>query len=516
MQTVTPQFESIAKDTNVRPISYSGRVAWEKQFDDDVTFFTLDVSLLDGIDILAPSEDNPIQEFDYYEYTNVDDRMQSLEVSRELEFPFSVASAIADFTLENHDDYYTPNSGSPVSPYVLPSRPVRLLMGFNNELLQQMVGLTEGMPTIDETSKTVSFHAMDWFSKLFTLKVPNIISMQNARTDEVLAELFDAAGLLPTQYSLAKGRNVIKFLTIEAGLNLGNVIRQLMQAEMGQLFMDEQGVIRFLPRLEEVITADYTFNNENIVDIKTINVQNIINVVEINASVREVQQKQPIFTLADYANDDFVVPASSSKDIFVALDDPALTATEPTAGASTTDSYYIAVNNDTEAAVGLVTITSDFLFTDSYRMTVANANAFDIRLSELVVWGEPAKIVDTINYVRRDEDSITKYEERVLTINNDFIQSIDACDSFALMTLDSYAEYSGDVEITVRGTPALQLGDIIDVTKDTFTGEYRVTKIVNKIVSKEFGQVLNGRRYTPRSWFILDQSVLDGTDLLAP
>lgn len=515
MQATTASFQNIAKNTNLRPISYGGRVSWTKEFDDSITFFVLNTSVLDGVDLLAPSEDNPIQEFDYYEYVNVDDRLMGVEVSRELEFPFSVASAIADFRLENHDDYYTPNSGSSVSPYVLPSRPVRLFMGFNAEVLQQFVGMTDGMPIIDDVNKVVSFNAVDWFGKLFNLKTPQVIAMQNVTTDVILAALFDAAGLLPTQYDLPKGRNEIKFLTYEKGTTLGYIIRQLMQAEMGQLFMDEQGVIRFIPRLELDQTPDYDFDDDNIIDIKTINVQNIINVVEINAKIREVQQKQPIFTLSDTFSDDFVVPASSSKDIFVTLDDPAIAATTPAAGVNTSDSYYIATTLSGDA-VSLVTISSDFLFTDTYRMTVANANAFPVRISEFVLWGQPAKVVDTINYVRRDEDSIEKYEERVLIIDNDFLQSVDACDSFALTTLESYAEYSGDVEITVRGTPALQLGDIIDVTKETFTGNYRITKIVNKIVGSQFEQILNARRYVAKHWFQLDVSELNGTDQLAP
>lgn len=515
MQTTSPQFETIARDTNTRPLSYSGRIAWEKEFDPSITFFVLNQSVLDGTDILAPSDDNPIQEFDYYLYTNVDDRMQSLEVSRELDFPFSVASAIADFSLENHDDYYTPGSGSDVADFVIPSRPLRLLMGFNGENLQQFVGLTEGMPEINDDTKSVSFHAMDWFGKLFTLKTPQVLAMQNVRTDEVLEVLFEQAGLSPTQYTLAKGRNVIKFLTYDKNTNMGTIIRQLMQAEMGQLFMDEQGMIRFLPRLERDQTPDYTFDDENIIDIKTVNNQNIINVVEINAEVRAVQVKQPMFTVSDSFGDDYIVPAGESKDIFVNLSDPAISATEPTAGVISDDSFFVALDLSGGATSG-VTITDTFLFTNSYRITFHNANGYDVRINDITLWGEPARVVDEINYVRKDEDSIDKYEENVLSITNNFIQDVSSCDSFALTILDSYAEYSGDIQMTVRGTPALQMGDLIQVTKDTFTGDYRTTKMINKMVGAQFEQIVTARRYIPKSWFILDESVLNGTDVLAP
>src|SRR5690606_38037671 len=106
-----------------------------KQFDDDVTFFTLDQSQLNGIDILAPTGDNPIQAWDYYKYADFTERLVYVNIQRSLEFPYSVVSAIADFQLNNYDKYITPNSSSPISSYILPKRPVRLLQGFSNSVL---------------------------------------------------------------------------------------------------------------------------------------------------------------------------------------------------------------------------------------------------------------------------------------------------------------------------------------------------------------------------------------------
>lgn len=514
MQTVSTQFDQLSKG-EVRPISYGLGISFDKQFDEDVIFFKLDQSILDGPDILSPSDGNPLQEWDKYRYLNFADRSMGLEVSREIDFPFSVSAAVADFQLNNFDDLFTPNSGSSISPYVLPARPLRIFMGFNGSNLQQFVGLTEFMPTIDGSSRTVSFHAVDFLSKLFTLKIPNILAMQNVTTDEVLDALFQSAGLLPTQYSLAKGRNKIFFVHYEKGTTMGYIINNLMQAEMGQLWMDEAGVIRFTPRIYNTSAPVYVFDDSNIIDIKTTNSGRIINLVEINATIRQVQTSQPIFTAYDNADDGYVIAASSSKDIFSNLVDPVIEVTTPAAGVSTNSSYFIATDLDGNP-VGSVTVASEALFVDSYRVTFNNANAFPVRISELVIWGEPAKIVDTIKYVEKDQVSIDKYEEHSITLDNDFVQSIDACESIALSLLDSYSEFSGDIELTVKGSPALQIGDYIEVSKDTYTGDYRITKIINRIIDGKFEQILGARRFVDRTYFVLDQSVLNGTDVLAP
>lgn len=515
MQTTSDQFSNLAVN-EVRPISYDLTISFDKVFDDAITFFTLDTSILDGTDVLAPNDDNPLQYWDKYEYQDFADRAMSLETSAEIEFPYSVASAVADFTLNNYDDLFTPNSGSSIAPYVLPSRPLRMFMGFNGENLQQFVGLTEFLPTVDENSKSVDFHAVDFLSKVFEMKTANIIAMQDVYTSDVLDVLFQAAGLDPSQYSLANSSNKIEFVYFKKGENLGEVIRRLMQAELGLLWLDEQGIIQFKPRAENASDPVMSFDDSNIIEIKTANAGRIINVVEINATIREVEERQPIFSAIDTVDDGYIIPASSSGDIFANLDDPAISATAPTSGLSNIDSYFIATNAATGASVGSVTVTSDDLFVDSYKVTFNNANAFDVRISSMVIWGEPAKIVDEIRYVEKDQDSIDKYEERGIVIDNDFVQSVSACDSIALSILDSYAEYGGDIEMVVKGNPALQLGDYVAVDKDTFTGDYRVTSKTSRIINGRLDQIIGARKFSNVHFFVLDEDILDGTAQLAP
>ena len=514
MQITTPQFAALASG-QVRPISYAMRVAWERTFAPSTKFFTLDVSLLDGSDLLAPSQNNPLQEWDYYAYTNMTDRITSFEVSRMMSFPSSVSSATANFALENHDDALTPGSGSYLSDYILPSRPIRMLSGFKDENLPQFVGLTQGMPEVNETTKEVSFRAEDFLTKILSLKTPASIAMQNVTTDQVLDVLLQGAGLTPSQYDLPKGSNEIKFVFYEKNTDVGNIVDALMEAEMGHLYMDESGIIKFIPRVQNFNATAMTLNESSISEIAVSNANGIINVVEIKAKVREVQVKQPVFTVPEMGGDEWTIPASSSRVLWANLEDPAVSITRPTVGYVASDSHIVASNLSGDV-VGGVTVTSDFLFTNSYQFTVANANPFPVNIASGDIWGEPAKVVANIDFEKRDTTSVGKYEEQILRIENDFIQSEDACQSLSLMILDSFAEYAGDINMTVKGSAALQLNDIVDVTKDTFTGKYKVKGITNTILGGQFRQKLNVTRYIERTWFTLDVSLLDGPDQLAP
>lgn len=518
MQTVPSGFNALA-DGDVRPLSWGLFISFSKAYDDDITFFTLDQSILDGPDILAPTEDNPLQAWDFYEYIDYSDRVIYLSWERELDFPYSIVSAIADFQVNNYDKFFTPHSASPISADNIPKRPVRLLSGFANTLLPQFVGLTQGMPEVDEGSRIATFTALDFLTQIYDLPIRNTIAMSYVTTDVVLANIFEQFGLAPTQYDLATGRNVIPFLFFEKNqFTAGEVIRALMQAEMGMLWLDELGIIRFRPRLEQPETSSYLFNDENINSIATSGDDEIINKVTITTNVREVQEFQVVYS-KDASNTTLnVVPAMSSYVFQAELRDPCLTIEEPEFGEAVDVSWFTAETAGGVPVTSNVTVTLVELKTNTYEVTIANTNAFSININQMELWGQPAKeiSVEPVIYENLETDSVAKYEVKELQISNNFIQSIDQARSLALTILDEYAEYADIVEIEVKGNPALQLSDIVEIDYQHYSGEYRIIAIKNKLQDQKFTQILKLRGYNPRQWFTLDQSVLDGTDVLAP
>lgn len=520
MQIVSPTFTALAQG-DVRPISYGISVSFDKAYDDNTTFFILNQSALNGVDLLAPTGDNPIQAWDYYKYKDYTERVVYQTVSRELEFPFSVVSAIADFQLNNYDRYFTPNSASPISAYILPKRPLRLFHGFGNFLLPQFVGLTQGMPTVSRVDGTATFTAMDFLTWIYDMPIRDTILMVNVRTDEVLAEIFTQFGLSPSQYDLARARNTIPFLFFEEKQQTaGDVIRPLMEAEMGMLWLDEEGIIRFRPRLEQTISSSYSLNSDSIISLDTDGEDSIINHVIISTEVRELQEAQIVYSVtgssADSSN---TIPASTSSRPFkLLLDDPTINIVLPTYGENSSLSWITATTLDGELVASGVSVASVAQQTNSYTLFVTNSNAFPVVISSVTLWGEPAKVIGgkpTI-YDSKDTDSIAKYEEQPIKIENNFIQSVDQAQSLALTMLDEYSEYADIITMEIKGNPALQLSDVVSVNYHEYSGQYRIIKITNTLSDRKYTQILRCKMYLPRNWFVLNHSLLNGTDVLAP
>lgn len=518
MQIVPAGFNALA-DGDVRPLNWGLLISFSKDYDDDITFFTLNQSVLNGSDILAPSEDNPLQDWDFYEYLDYTDRVIFMSWERELDFPYSIVSAIADFQVNNYDKYFTPGSGSPIAADNLPKRPVRLLSGLANTSLPQFVGLTQGMPEVDELNRVATFTALDFLTQIYDLSIRNTIAMANVTTDVVLANIFEQFGLLPTQYDLAVGRNEIPFLFFERDqMTAGEVIRSLMQAEMGMLWLDEQGIIRFRPRLEQPSTPTYLFDDTNINTLSTSGDDEIINKVTITTDVREVQEFQPVYSKDISSTQLNVVPALSSYVFQAELTDPCLTIEEPEFGEAADVSWFTAVDAVGNPVTSNINVTNVELKTNTYEVTIANTNSFAVNIDQMELWGQPAKKigVEPVIYENLETVSVEKYEIKELQINNNFIQSITQARSLALTILDEYNEYNDIIELEVKGNPAIQLNDIVEVDYQHYSGEYRIIGMKNKLQDQKFTQILRLRKYTPRHWFTLDQSQLNGSDLLAP
>lgn len=518
MQAVSPRFNTIANG-DIRPNTWGNQISFTKAYDDDVTFFTYDVSAYNGPDVYAPINDNPLQAWDKYAYSAFGERVIDMSVTREFTFPYSIVSAIADFTLNNYDKYFTPHSTSPIEQYILPKRPVRLLQGFDGENLQQFVGLTQGMPEVDETSATASFTAMDFLTQIYEMPIRNTQAMRDVRTDEVLAEIFTQFGLAPSQYSLSKGRNVIKFLFFEKDqLTAGDVIRPLIQAEGGALWLGEDGIIRFRPRLELPTSPVYSFDDDSIVSATVTDEDQLINSVIINTDVREVQEWQIVYSKKTSDSSLNVIPAFSTYVYQADLQDPLLNATQPVFGENAGVSWFTAALPDGTPVLSGLSVVSTEMKTNTYEITIANNNGVSVNINQMSIWGQPAKkiSVEPIVYRNKDQDSVDKYEEHVLEISNNFIQSIDSARAFAYTILDEYSEYADVVEFEVKGNAALQLSDIIDVNYNHFTNLYRIIAIRNKLQGSKFTQILKCRRRSERVWFQYDISEYNGSDVYAP
>lgn len=516
MQITGDGFHTLAQ-RGIRPHIWGFWASFPKNYDDTIEFGEWDTSVWDGGDLWRPVEDNPLQQWDYWEYHNYSHRIVDMSWEREIDFPYSVTSAIANVTINNYDGYFTPNSGSPIDQYILPERPIRLYSGIKTkDILQQFVGVTQGMLELDAKTNNAKATAMDWLSAMYKMPLNKTVAMSDVTTDEVIAELLQQFGLTPSQYNLAQGRNRIPYVFFERGKNAGNAFRELMQAEGGNLWLDEQGIVRFEQRLLPVQDTVLRFNGSNIKDIKILDDSTIINSVRIRSVIRRVKEFQKVWDSVDdqginQFTEPLVVPANGTVFYEAQLTDPLVSVVTPTLGEKLDTSWFTALNGTTPVTSN-VSISLDELRTNTYVMMFDNDNSYPVTIDRLVFWGEPAKYYDEIDYKATDQDSIDKYGDRVLDIENDFFGSLANARSFAQTILDAYADLDNTIELSVKGDPAQQLGDIIEVDTRDVQGHFKIVKITQSYSSSAVNQILKARHYEPRHWAFWDEALWDSTE----
>lgn len=484
----------------------------------DVGYFTLDQSLLDGTSLLGSSEDNPIQLWDTYDYTDYTDRLVSVDMEHSFEFPYSVQSAIADFVFENTDNYFTPTQGSAIDEYNLPRRPIKIYAGFANEtVVPQFVGITEGMVDIDEKKAVAKYTALDFLTEIAELTLDSTIAMRNVRTNEVLAKIVEQFGVLPSQYNFENGDNIIPFVFFDKGQNAGEAIRKLVQAEAGRFWLDEMGILRFQKRYTVSQQPMITLPEYSIISAKPSGANKIINHINITCDLREVQEYQTVYTKkgsGDSTSNLWVVGANSSITRQCSLEDPCYDVQLPTLGHATSVSWFTAKTAGGVEVTSGITTTGE-LSTNAYTVTFTNNNNFAIEIDEIELWGEPAKVYDVLEYDSYDDESVEKYGEQLLEINdNQFFQSFNQAQNFAVYTLSERANYNASLDLTIKGDFSLQLGDYIEIEGD-YAGAYVIDGIKWHLGVGNLETTLKVHKYTPVDYFTLDVSRLDGTDVLA-
>ena len=528
MISTSDEFHELANGS-VRPLNWGCNISFTKNRNTDTAWFTLNQSQLDGGDILSMNSEQPIQLWDYYDYENYADRLMDMTVNRSVEFPYNVQSAILDFTLDNHDGYFTydadTTNDSPITPYILPKRPIRTYLGFKGVgQVPVFVGLTQELPSYSGVNDTtMKWTAMDFLSEIGNQSLGESVMLRDARTDEAIAVILNSFGLDSSMYSLDAGMNTIPFVFFEKGKNAGNALKELVEAENGKLWLDETGIIRFSPRTSDIgKTPVATFTSANIIEFTPSRTDGIYNRVKINSNIRVVQDKQPIFS-ADNENgyqssasdDSYRISSYGNKQIWLSFDDPIWTATtEPVLAGDESDSFFTAVDLSGNEITTGITATGT-LFSDTMLLTFTNANGFPVSINFLQIWGEPAKVVDEIKYDAYDEDSVEKFGNMTLEItDNNFFGSYQNVDSFATDVLSKRAEYSPTLKLKVKGDPSLQLGDIITVDYK-FNGDYKIVGINQSLNQSGLITELTVEKFETLSPFILDVSVLDGSDVLS-
>lgn len=495
-------------------------ISFAKNYVDEADFFVLDESEL-GVGLLAPNDGaGVLQMWDKYDYLPYSDRLVSLDIERSVEFPYNTQMAMADFVVDNYDNYFTPGSGSTIDSDNIPGRPIKTYAGYNGgEVVPQFVGLTTKMPTANTQKGTASYHAVDFLNEIANQTLNTIVDMRNVRTDQVLEAIVQQFGLTSGQYDFEQGVNVIPFVFFNVGQNAGEAIQKLVQAENGRMWLDETGMLRFTKRRtgrSGVVPISVELDDYSIISAVPGSYSDIVNHVIISCDLREVQEYQTVYSKTpkgDSADINWVVNANGTITRSLSLENPCYSIVAPTLGRATSVSWFTAVDSDGNNVSSGVSMTGS-LTNNSYIVTITNTNNFSVEIDNLVVWGEPAKVYDHLDYDSYEDDSVAMYGDHRLTItDNPFFQSYDQAVAFADTILRERAFYTGTMTLQVKGDFSFQLNDIFDVT-GKYAGTYQIDKIQYHIEAGLLETTLNVHKTTHYEYFILDESQLDSTYIL--
>lgn len=466
------------------------------------------------------------------DYQRFSSRAIGLSVSRSFEFPYNVQSAIADIALDNHDGYlsFAGLNISPIADYILPNRPIQIKYGFKGAgLVPNFTGQTSSMPTYDGNHDSIArFTAMDDLVAISEAHLPNMVMMRDARTDQVLAAIFEQLGIDQSRYSLGLGTNTIPFVYFDSDKSVGNALKELIQAENGRLWQDEEGIIRFTPRQTNVFGRQpvMNFNKSNTLTITPSRDSGIVNQVNISAEIRQIEALQQVFLVSNDSgyesqDDNYRIPANGQATIWLSFDDPVWSCIAPTLNGASTTSNFKAVDLSGTPINSGITVDGT-LFATSYKVVFTNTNSSPVSIKSISLFGEPAKLIggQAVEYLAYDDVSVSKFGTRSLDISdNKCFGSVANLTRYANDIISKRSDYNKQITMTVKGDPSLQLGDLVEVDIDEFQGRYEVLKIVNTIDNVtdsklETELTLQFTTSSVVSPFILNQSVLDGPDLL--
>lgn len=530
MQDVGAVFTAEAQE-RTRKVAGSIQVAWKRGLDPSISLFTIGVSTIGGDDVIA-GLDQVNSDFNKYQYFDESEYLRSLSYDRELVMPAGgVSRAIWDASLDNTTKRFTPSymgGESELFTAILPRRPVILNAGFNydgiDHLIPQMVGVNIGNPIVDRRTSTMDLIGADMMEFLSNRFVDQTSMFTGVRTDELIETILQNMGYSTAQYDLDTGINLINFAIFRTDESFLDIMNELVKAEAGHLYQNELGVVKFENR-QHWDSYPYTvpqavlFTSE-VLESSVPNDDHIINTVEVIGEPRQKEQNQEIWNLSGYAGtDEAQITTSADAEIWANYNDPILEVDTPVAqtGGSGITSYWVANTSpdgdgtDVTSNVSLKNIDN---FAEASKFTFSNNSSFDtVYLTELVIYGRPARRTGDIYYRESYDSSVTAYDERVYRVENPYIQSETWAESLSKMILEDFAQPESLQTLTIKARPELQLGDLV-----SWQGRYwRLFGIKTQLDPNiGFIQDVTLLQREIRTYFRIGISLIGGSDVIAP
>lgn len=528
MQAVSQNFTDKSQGV-LQSITYKVLVSWDKTYNSSAKWFEIEDSEIGGIDPIK-GESTVIQEWDKYTYKDISDKVIQIERVIETDPPIgSVTTAMADIILDNTMGLFDPlNVNSPYYGLLTAGKPIRFYIGYKGaEQIQQFVGITENVPVVDEKNKTVRLHCVDFLKRINNTKLNETIILTNVRTDEAISEILETAGLAVNQFDLDVGSVVIPFVFFKKGELAGNALDKITEAELGSLYMTEEGIIRFENRQNwNYKNISWGLNESNTIDMSSPEANRVINSVEVISNARSVQALQKVYisggalTFTDGTN---VIKPGETKEAFVDYKDdnfnelPVTTLTTPVKDQIIDSGFSANTQEDGSGASVDIVLDSISKFATAAKLTFENNDSVIGYVNRLELWGTPAPVTNPVYTLTEDQTSIDLYERQEYRIENDYIQDEGAANSISQILLEERKDLGSSRTFEIIGVPQLQVGDRVTYTTPEINETYFVTKISGILnTSGGYKQTILCNKRTIKIYFTIEVSAIDSSDEIAP
>ena len=519
-----------------RHIGYGVLVAWMRTIASGVRFFTINQSTIGGADIIKGGGDF-VPFFDKYRFDDVTQFATSISVQKNIgQYPYGVIMAQADVELDNTSKKFLPGYDTTVgSGTGLPNRPIKLSIGIEDEYMKLFTGFTT-QPKATLNNRVVQMHAFDAFNFINGYRSTISGGFANAPFHNVVASGMAEMGFSSSQYVIDKSlqQNIGYLATNDK--KWGDIFREGCEAEQAIMFADENGIIRFWNR-QHFLTASGTvrfqLSYSKMSDLQWQNTA-IINDVIVRAKPRALQDQQKI-----WENDSAIeIPGGSIDfDYFVSFTDDY--GDLPVRNVSIPQTYTVASGvtsrfnaNEFDDGTGrdlasYLQVRSAYNFGNTYKITFRNTFTSSIYLTQLALYGTPARVTGVIEERIQDTTSIEAFGRNPsnngepIIIENDLIQDKSTARTLAYTLVSQYKSPGKRYICPVvrQNDPALQIGDfgklLINDTNEV--KNVYITGITNVIQRNgDYLQTLEVEERNIKRYFQINVSRIGGTDAIAP
>lgn len=528
MQTVTGTFTEKSRGV-LQNLTYKLLISWDKTYNASAQWFKIGTSSIGGFDPIK-GESTVIQEWDKYNYTDFSDKVIQIERVIETDPPIgSVTSAMADIVLDNTTGWFDPlNEDSPYYGLITAGKPVRFYIGYEGaEQIQQFVGITESVPDVNEKDRTVRIHCIDFLRRVNATKLNETVILTNVTTDQAISAILQAAGLATNQFDLDLGTVVIPFVFFKKGELAGNALDKITEAELGSLYMNEEGIIKFENRTNwNYKNIVWGFNESNTTDMSSPEASRVINSVEVISNARSVQQLQKVYIsggAVKFTDGTTILNPGETKEAFVDFKDensnelPVTTLNNPVDGVFTDSGFDGNTAEDGSGSAVGIDFDSIDKFATSAKLTFTNNDSVAGFISRLELWGTPAPITNPVYTLTEDADSIENYERQEYKLENDYIQDEGAANSISEILLEERKDLGSSRTFNIIGVPQLQVGDRVNYSSPEINQTYFITKISGILsLSDGYKQTIEANKRTIKIYFRTGVSAIGSSDEIAP